>query len=105
MASCPKCGGRQQIANMSVDLKGSSRMLIGYQLKKSGVKKSIVEFVHRLETQFSSGRKVEKTRLIDRQGNKYREKVVDDETRQTIHLCDEPLDVHRGHGSAKKKHG
>lgn len=101
---CPQCGGRRQIANMSANLTGSSRMFAGFRLKKAGVKKPIFESVHRLETQVSTGRRVEKKRVIDRVENKYSEHVVDDETRQTIHLCEEPLDSHKGHGSAKKKH-
>ena len=88
---------------MAANLTGSSRMFAGLSLKKEGIKKMLVETVHRLETQISTGRRVEKIRLIDRQSNKYREEVIDDVTRETIHFCEEPLDQHQGHGSAKKK--
>jgi hypothetical protein len=80
-------------------------MFIGYSLKKEGVKKPIAEAIHRLETQVSTGKLVEKSRLIDRLNNRYVEHVVDDATRETIHRCDEQLSEHQGHGSAKKKDG
>lgn len=80
-------------------------MLVGYKLKKEGIKKPIVESLHRLEIQKSTGRRVEKIRTIDRRANEYHEEVIDDLTRATVHHCKEPLDQHRGHGSAKKKKG
>ena len=55
-------------------------MFIGYSLKKEGVKKPIVESIHRLETQVSTGRLVEKSRLIDRENDRYAEHIVDDTT-------------------------
>jgi hypothetical protein len=36
-------------------------------------------------------------------GNWYSEKVIDEETGQVINQCDEPLDQHQKHGSAKPK--
>ena len=80
-------------------------MFIGYSPKKEGVKKPIVESIHRLETQVSTGRLVEKSRLIDRENDRYAEHIVDDTTRETIHRSEEPLSEHRGHGSANKKDG
>ena len=77
-------------------------MFIGYSLKKVGVKKPSVESIHRLETQVSTGRVVEKSRLIDRENDRYVEHVVDDTNRETIHRSEEPLSEHQGHGSAKK---
>jgi hypothetical protein len=39
----------------------------------------------------------------DREHNRYRERVIDPETGQVIHECDEPLDKHQGHGDAKTR--
>ena len=36
-------------------------------------------------------------------GDRYFERVVDEETAQLLRLCDEPLSEHQGHGSAKRK--
>jgi hypothetical protein len=48
------------------------------------------------------GRWVKKTRIIDRDRKRYRETVVDPETGEVIHHCDEPLPEHKGHGSDKR---
>jgi hypothetical protein len=42
-------------------------------------------------------------RVIDRENNRYFEEVIDPETGQVIHRCEEPLSEHRGHGSDKPK--
>ena len=44
---------------------------------------------------------MEKRRLIDRDGDRYEESVVDPATGETIHECTEPLSEHWNHGSAK----
>jgi hypothetical protein len=49
------------------------------------------------------GKWVEKTRTVDRQENRYTERVVDPQTGEVIHECDEPLDAHRDHGFAKPR--
>jgi hypothetical protein len=47
----------------------------------------------------SSRRVVSKFQLIDRVGNRYRERVVDFLTVELLHDEDHPLSEHRGHGS------
>jgi hypothetical protein len=51
----------------------------------------------------ANGKLAEVTRSMKRKrfGNWYSEKVVDSESGAAIHECEEPLDVHRGHGSDK----
>lgn len=46
---------------------------------------------------------MEKVRLIDKDANRYFEKVTDPDTGQVLHECNEPLSEHRGHGSDKKE--
>src|SRR5262245_37694488 len=43
-----------------------------------------------------------KVRIIDRVNDWYYEEVRDGDTGTVIHLCDEPLSEHYGHGSAKR---
>jgi len=43
-----------------------------------------------------------KVRIIDRVNDWYYEEVRDGDTGALIHLCDEPLSEHDGHGSAKQ---
>ena len=44
-----------------------------------------------------------KVRIIDRVNDWYFEEVRDGDTGEVIHLCDEPLSDHYGHGSARRK--
>ena len=43
-----------------------------------------------------------KERLIDRDKDWYSEKIIDSETGEILHFCEEPLSKHQGHGSAKR---
>lgn len=42
-------------------------------------------------------------RLVDRETNRYFERVTIFDSGEITHLCDEPLTEHTGHGSAKGK--
>ncbi len=76
---------------------------VAFKHKRPGYRRPIAEgvsgdsFFHRLS------KWVRLERLIDRLANHYREKVTDPDTGEVIHECDEPLDQHTGHGSAKPK--
>lgn len=54
-----------------------------------------VDFSHRLQ------RLVQKPRLIDKENDRYRERVVDPLTGDVLRDVDERLSEHFGHGSAK----
>ncbi|WP_159106134.1 hypothetical protein [Herbaspirillum sp. B65] len=49
------------------------------------------------------GRYVDKVWDMNRDTDRYYEHIVDPETGETIHHCDEPLSAHIGHGYAKPK--
>lgn len=46
---------------------------------------------------------VEKIRILDRDNNRYVEKVVDPETGEVLRDVEEPLSEHQGRGSAKPR--
>ena len=50
-----------------------------------------------------ASRWVHRVLSIDRDRNRYFERVTDPETGEVIHECDEPLTEHLGHGSDKKR--
>ena len=50
----------------------------------------------------SLGRFVTKHRRIDRENDRYFERVIDDKTGDVLHECDQPLSEHIDRGSAKK---
>jgi hypothetical protein len=53
--------------------------------------------------QRSTGRWMERDLVVDRKNDRYIERVVDPKTGEVIHVCEEPLSEHRGHGTATKK--
>ncbi|MEM3846154.1 MAG: hypothetical protein QXU98_10695, partial [Candidatus Parvarchaeota archaeon] len=60
-----------------------------------GKKKWSREYIQGDEMQ-KNGKWVKKERLIDRENNRYYEKIIDPETKEVIHKCDEPLTEHTG---------
>lgn len=83
----------------SLELHGSVR----FKHKRPGHKKPLAEGISGDDFSHDRGKWVEKERLIDREANRYHEKVVDPATDEVIHECDEPLDKHTDHGTAKRK--
>ena len=73
------------------------------KMRLAGVGKPVYEFLDGHDLQKSTGKWMTKERIIDRQNDKYQEKVTDPETGAVIHHCEEPLSKHWGHGSAKHK--
>jgi hypothetical protein len=78
------------------------RAKIAYKLKGVGKKKPIVEGISGEDLHRDSGKWMYKERVIDHEKNRYKEVVTDLETGNIVHNCEEPLDKHTGHGSAKK---
>ena len=50
-----------------------------------------------------TGRWHQRTMVVDRENDRYREVIVDAETGEAVHRCEEPLSQHQGHGGAKAK--
>jgi hypothetical protein len=51
----------------------------------------------------ATGRWMQRDLTVDRENDRFVEHVIDPNTGETIHSCEEPLSEHRGHGNAKKK--
>ena len=78
---------------------------LGMKLKdptRSGKQKIKIEQLVGDDLHRDSGKWHKKVRVIDRENDRYFEKITDRETGDVIHHCDEPLSKHFGHGSAKK---
>jgi hypothetical protein len=76
---------------------------MGIKAKRPGEKKPFVEAKNGPNHSHRLGKAVEHERLIDRDNDRYSERVTDYESGEIIHQADEPLSKHQGHGSAKKK--
>jgi len=77
------------------------RTSLGHKLKRPGISRPIAEGFNGWEQRKSVGDQVRKVRLIDRENDRYIERV-ETEQGEVIHETDHPLSEHRGHGSAKK---
>lgn len=77
----------------------------GYEMKikRAGEKKPFVESITKPSRSRKLGKHVHHERVIDRENDEYYEKVTDYESGEVIHEQREPLSMHIGHGSAKKK--
>ena len=71
--------------------------------KRTGKSKIRQERLFGDDLEKKSGKWKKKERIIDRENDRYMEKVIDPETGEVEHYCDEPLSKHQGHGSAKNK--
>ncbi len=100
---CPVCGSMTRVIEVSVNDSLELHDSLGFKHKRHGYKKPIAEGVSGDSFFRRASKWVRKVRLIDRLANHYYEKVTDPDTGRVIHECDEPLDQHTGHGSAKPK--
>jgi len=100
---CQKCGSISR--SHMVHIVENLLAVDGYGAigKRPGKKKPFVEEMSMPEYSYSKGKIVHKYRLIDRDNDKYAEKVSDYQSGEIIHQCEEPLTEHFGHGSAKHK--
>lgn len=97
---CPDCGSTarlfEETLTESVRLYASLRL----QQKRRGVKGYLVDLFAGWQRRASVGDMVAKDRIIDREQDRYRERIATEDG-VIIHEVDEPLSSHRGHGSAK----
>lgn len=104
---CPQC--RSVELNIHLGISENIGILIKDRLdgkvvdpslpKKKRVRK---EFMVGADKRRSDGEWMDKERVIDRDNDYYKEKVVDPNTGELIHHCEEKLTDHWGHGSDKK---
>lgn len=100
---CPTCGSTVRAIEVSVTDNVECHDSLAFKQKRPGYKKPLAEGISGDQFFHKQSRWVKKERLIDRQAKRYREVVTDPVTGEIIHHCDEPLDKHTGHGSAKRR--
>ncbi|MDP1659132.1 MAG: hypothetical protein Q8L73_07240 [Methylotenera sp.] len=100
---CSNCGGGKRAIGVSVSEKVVARDFIGVKVKRAGQKRPYIEDISKPSYSYSREKNVHRQTLIDRDNDKYSEKVTDFESGEVIHQNQEPLSEHIGHGSAKFK--
>ena len=99
---CPNCGSRSRIIQLGIadaisvkdSVKGKKKD-INFNSKRNPRYK----FFEGDEFSHSDQKWMKKTRVIDKDNDKYFEVVIDPDTNELVHFCEEPLSKHTGHGS------
>ena len=100
---CPKCGSIQRTCKVNIESTFEVHGQLRGKSKKEGSKKPVVEFISGDHLEKKSGKWHNIQRRIDRENNLYRKVIKDKRTGEIIHECEEPLNEHVRHGSAKFK--
>jgi len=100
---CAICGSTRRIYHVSITETLTIWDGFGMKAKRPGEKRPYVEDLSIPSFSHSKDKLVHRQRVIDRDNDKYLEKVTDYETGDVIHHCEEPLSKHQGHGSARQK--
>ncbi|MDO9538295.1 MAG: hypothetical protein Q7J68_08260 [Thermoplasmata archaeon] len=103
---CPRCESMHRV--FDVEIKEEIKMYDSLSSKhknpkKTGKSKILSEGFNGYEYSHRHQKMVAKQRLIDREGDAYREIITDIETGEVIHKCEEPLSQHTSHGTAKPR--
>jgi predicted nucleic acid-binding Zn-ribbon protein len=104
-ASCPACGSSRRAYYVGVGETVEVHERLSAKAKdpgRTGKQKVRTESVSGDDLHRATGRWNKLDRSIDRENDRYRERIVDPQTGAVIRSVDEPLSKHQGHGSAKK---
>ena len=72
---------------------------LGNKSKRDGARKPFREAFEYPATQRSTGSQTRHERLIDRDNDRYFERVTEEGTGRVLHEADHPLSEHKGHGA------
>jgi hypothetical protein len=100
---CPSCGSTSRnyqcvaLVGLSLGLK------VDMKAKHHGEREPFIEELSGNDLHRKTGKHMDKTRIIDRENDLYKEIITDPKSGKIIHQCIEPLSKHIGHGDAKNK--
>ena len=103
--TCEKCGSTKRNYSVSISESVVARDGIGLKAKRARDKKPYIEEMAVPNYSRSLEKVVHRERVIDRDNDRYFEKITDYESGKVIHHCEEPLSQHQGHGNAKHSKG
>jgi hypothetical protein len=101
---CPTCGSLARIFTVTVTDTAQVRERIAIKARRGEVGKvrPFLEQTHGDDYHRDSGEWREVTRVIDRENDRYTERIVDT-AGNVVREVDEPLNEHRGHGAARRR--
>lgn len=93
---CRVCGSSLRNINAAVMESAFTRDGLGVKIKRAGERKPYVENRGLPSFSYRFQKLVSRQVLIDRDNDRYFEKVTDYETGEVLHECNEPLSQHQG---------
>jgi len=100
---CPRCGSVSRHFEVGISDTITLRSKLRGKARHPGEKRPSIEQTVGDDLHRKTGRWMKLHRVIDRLKNWYHERVIDPNSGQVIHECDESLTAHQGHGSATPK--
>lgn len=100
---CPSCGSRERLFKVHIANHSTGHARLRLKARHGSTMKPFLESKDGEEVYRKKGKWVRRLIKIDRDHDRYLETIIDQETREVIHHCDEPLSQHRGHGSTHPK--
>jgi hypothetical protein len=100
---CPTCGSTARLFEVEIRETSVLRDSRGMKARHGGAGRPFFEAKEGANLHRKSGRWMQRDLVIDRDNDRYLERVVDPETGAVIHECEEPLSQHQRHGTAKRK--
>jgi hypothetical protein len=99
---CPDCGSTNRTFHEFVVESISLRDGVAMKAKRPGEKRPPIETKSLPQHCRSRDKLVHRVQVIDRENDRYFERVTDYESGEVIHECEERLSEHLGHGADKK---
>ncbi|MGY3231191.1 hypothetical protein ACVWWJ_002675 [Luteibacter sp. HA06] len=102
---CPRCGStlRTILELVEERLKAYTGHMLKIRSPRAGKRRYRLEEKSLYEWSFDLKRLVHRSVTIDRLADRYAEHIVDPLTGDVIRSCDEPLHLHVGHGTARRR--
>ncbi len=100
---CPDCGSQARVYALTVVDYINFHDKVRLRAKEEGAKKPHLEVTKGDSFHCETQKWNQMERVIDWLHDRYFERFTDPETGTVLHLCDEPLSEHWGHGSAKMR--
>lgn len=100
---CRNCGSTARVFEVEIAETVTVREALGMKARHGIGGRPFYETKSGADLHRATGRWMQRDLVIDRENDRYVERVVDPETGEIVHVCEEPLSEHQGHGTAKKK--
>jgi len=101
--ACQNCGSTARVLEAEIAETMTLRDALGIKIRRGAGGRPFYEAKSGADLYRATGRWMERHLVVDRENDRYVERVSDPETGEVVHVCEEPLSEHRGHGTAKKK--